>query len=197
MPQPKPASLQVSTHQVQFAFHHPDPVQPFWLALYICREASTYVERTLQIDYFLCKTNPISTQGKTNLTLYPKEVYENFIPPRTRENEPKTNPISQKPKMNLSFYWTKDYDNKPRLRVPANEPKTNPIQAQFPPPQSPHFSQLPTAEIKALRRAIPTTPNRLLVEKQCCQPSRSCRKISQYAPRAPFRIACISGRFLL
>jgi len=61
--------------------------------LYICRESSTTVEKTLQIDPFLCKTNPISTEAKTNLTLYLKNVYENFIPPRTRENEPKTNPI--------------------------------------------------------------------------------------------------------
>jgi len=99
LPQPKPGSLELSTHQVQFVFDHPDPVQPFWLAallmsrsLYLCREASTYVERTLQIDYFLCKTNPISTEAKTNLTLYTKKVYENFIPPRTMKNEPKTNP---------------------------------------------------------------------------------------------------------
>ena len=92
LPQPKPGSLEVSTHQVQFVFDHPDPVQPFWLALYLCRESSTLVARTLQIDYVLCKTNPISTEAKTNLTLYTKKVYEDFIPPRTMKNEPKTNP---------------------------------------------------------------------------------------------------------
>jgi len=28
-------------------------------SLYLCRESSTLVVKTLQIDYFLCKTNPI------------------------------------------------------------------------------------------------------------------------------------------
>ena len=32
--------------------------------LYLCREPSTLVARTLQIDYFLCKTNPISEKSK-------------------------------------------------------------------------------------------------------------------------------------
>ena len=62
-------------------------------SLYLCRESSTTVEDPLQITYFLCKTNPISTEAKTNLTPYTKKVYENFISPRTMKNEPKTNPI--------------------------------------------------------------------------------------------------------
>jgi len=127
-------------------------------SLYLCREASTLVVKTLQIDYFLCKTNPISTEAKTNLTLYIKKVYENLIPPRTMKNEPKTNPkrTQFKPnplmnKTNPTLFPTKVYDNKPPRRTRKNEPKTNPIQTQFLLPQSPHSSQLPTAEIKAFR----------------------------------------------
>ena len=102
--------------------------------LYTCRENSTNVERTLQITPFLCKTNPISTEAKTNLTLYIKKVYENFIPPRTMKNEPKTNPKrtqfkpnSLNDKSNATFCVAKVYENKPPQTSRKNEPKTNPI----------------------------------------------------------------------
>jgi len=150
LPQPKPGSLEVSTHQLQFLFHHPDPVQPFWLALqmsrilYKCRENAT--NRLL-----FMQNKPNSLRGQINATLCATKDYENKWQRRVRKNKPKTNPIqtqtnpiSEKPKMNLNFYSTKAYDNKPPLRPPAKQTQFKPNQTQFPLAQSPHPSQLPT-----------------------------------------------------
>jgi len=88
--------------------------------LYICRESSTN-------HPFFCKTNPIFTRPKTNLTPYNKRIYENFMPLRTMKNKPKTNPISENPKMNLTPYKKRDYVK----YMTFGPQKTNPIQTQF------------------------------------------------------------------
>jgi len=57
---------------------------------------STLVESALQIDPFLCKTNPIlSAVGGLlmNVNLYNTKYYENKWQRRVRKNKPNTNPI--------------------------------------------------------------------------------------------------------
>ena len=112
--------------------------------LYICRESFT--NRLL-----FMQNKPNFLTGQINATLFAAKDYENKWQRRVRKNKPKTNPIQtqtnpipEKPKMNLTFYSTKDYDNKPPRPKRKNEPKTNPKRTQFPLPQSPHSSQLPT-----------------------------------------------------
>jgi len=90
--------------------------------LYICRESSTN-------HPFFCKTNPIFTRPKTNLTPYNKRIYENFMPIRTMKNEPKTNPIPENPKMNLTLYNKRDYEKNSPFGLQKNEPNSNPISA--------------------------------------------------------------------
>jgi len=85
--------------------------------LYLCRESSTTVEVPLQIDYFLCKTNPILKRTKSMQLSLPQRIMKINHPAGLQKTNPKqtqTNPISQKPKMNLNFYPTKDYDNEQR-----------------------------------------------------------------------------------
>jgi len=121
-------------------------------SLYTCRENST--NRLL-----FMQNKPNFLRGQINATLSATKDYENKWQRRVRKNKPKTNPIqtqtnpiSEKPKMNLNFYSTKDYDNKPRFRAPGKQTQFKPNQTQFPLAQSPHSSQLPAAEIKALLR---------------------------------------------
>ena len=119
--------------------------------LYNCRGSST--NRLL-----FMQNKPNFLRGQINATLFAAKDYENKWQRRVRKNKPKTNPIqtqtnpiSEKPKMNLNFYSTKDYDNKPPLRAPGKQTQNEPNQTQFLLAQSPHLSQLPTAEIKPLR----------------------------------------------
>ncbi len=165
-----PIPMILSAYKAASGFHNfPLSTLHFPLSqLYLCRESSTYVARTLQIDYFLCKTNPIlkttkSTQPYSSQRLtkinHPAQLEKTN--PKQTQNKPKTNPkqtqsnpISEKPKMNLNSYSTKAYDNKPRLRAPGKQTQNEPKQTQFLLPQTPHPSQLPTAIIKALRRAF-------------------------------------------
>jgi hypothetical protein len=89
-----------------------------FVPLELCPFVSTFVENPLQIDYFLCKTNPIflDFNKKTMITL---------------KNKPNTNPIqtqfTRRPKMNANIYYEKIYNNKTTFC----RKKTKPIQTQF------------------------------------------------------------------
>jgi len=120
-------------------------------ALYICREPSTLVERTLQIDYFLCKTNPIFSEAKSTQPSFPQRIMkingsgesEKTNPIQT-QFKPKQTQFPKKPKMNLNFYSTKDYDNKPPLRALGKQTQFKPNRTQFPLPQTSPLAHSPT-----------------------------------------------------
>jgi len=125
------------------------------------------------------QNKPNFLRGQINATLCAAKDYENKWQRRVRknkpnsnpkrtQNEPKTNPIQTQSskgqiqcnplcRKGLRQQTTPDLSKKRT----QNEPKTNPKRTQFHtlsnaegPPQTPHSSQLPTTEIKALRRAF-------------------------------------------
>ncbi len=98
-----------------------------------CPRPSTSVESSLQISYFLCKTNPIlSAVGglQMNVKIYNTRDYEKFITLAGQKNKANSNPIKanfQKAKMNVNLTLTKDYRKKDDFAVRKNKPNSNPI----------------------------------------------------------------------
>jgi hypothetical protein len=106
MPQPNPAPLQLSTHPVQFAVAHPDPIQPFWLALhlsralYICRENSTNRPPFMQNE-------PNFHRGKNEPNPISKKGLPKFYTPSHNQKRTQNEPNSRKAKNDLNLLLDK------------------------------------------------------------------------------------------
>jgi hypothetical protein len=79
---------------------------------------STYVERTLQIRPFLCKTNPIFPIFRLKMMI-------------SLKNKANSNPIAKRPKMNVNICYTKTYKNKTAFRRNKNKANSKPKQTQL------------------------------------------------------------------
>ncbi len=96
----------------------------------LCCRRSTFVERPLQINFSLCKTNPIYWILKMNASSVSTRDYENdydFRPGKTNPSKPKTKPISEMLEMNVTSVKTKDYRNERLCGLRENKPN----QTQF------------------------------------------------------------------
>jgi len=111
-------------------------LSPVYAHLLFCRilpPSSTSVENPLQISYFLCKTNPISSKAKMNLNSLITTDYENKWQRRVRKNKPNSNPIKpnfRKAKMTVNSLITKDYIKYDDFVVRKNKPNSNPISSK-------------------------------------------------------------------
>jgi len=129
-----PAVIGVETHKPIHAFTHL-PIYSFTHLLiypFIHSRAtshkrrllpSTFVENPLQIDPFLCKTNPICRNTQMNVNIFSRMDYENKSNWTLGKNKPNQTQLPKRPKMNLNFYLIGYYENLPLRSRGQNKPK--------------------------------------------------------------------------
>jgi hypothetical protein len=139
LPQPKPNSLELSTHQVQFIFHHPDPVQPFCLALHLSRALYTCRENSTNRPLFM-QNEPNFHRGKNQPNPVSKKGLRKFYTPSDNEKRTQNEPNLLMDKIKCNLLYPKGLQEQtttsPSGKRTQNEPNSNPIS---PPPNSPTF----------------------------------------------------------